>query len=80
MSHGYREFKAYDGDRSGVIAAVIASFGAVRERPLRAGHALVLADSGAGNVLGAEFATFYLFGNLVRPAANDHAGILAGQV
>jgi chemotaxis signal transduction protein len=71
VSHGYREFKVSDGYRSDVIAVVIESFGAVRERPLRADHAVALLDSSLANSSGEEFATFFIDGDLLAIAADD---------
>jgi chemotaxis signal transduction protein len=71
VSHGYREFKVSDGYRSDVIAVVIESFGAVRERPLRADHALALVDSGLDKAIGTEFATFFIGGDLLAISSSD---------
>lgn len=67
-SHGYREFKVSDGYRCDIIAVVIESFGLVRERSLRADRAVALADSGQDSA-GAEFATFFIDGDLLAIAA-----------
>jgi chemotaxis signal transduction protein len=64
VSHGYREFKVSDGYRADVIAVVIESFGLVREGGVNTRKSVALLASDPTDTSSAEYATFFVDGEL----------------
>jgi chemotaxis signal transduction protein len=70
-SNGYREFKVTDGHRADVIAVVVESFGKVRTAAARGSRTVPLIESSRTGQASAEFATFFIDGDMFAIAAED---------